>query len=145
MKFKVITIAAVAFALTAFTPFSAVEKDVIGAWKMDARSVDKMVKAAIAKAVEANPAIEDQIEENKGAIVGMIESIRINIKADHTFETTSPQNSSTGKWALANKDRVIDFTRADGTVRRDTILQSSPTVLKTINGLLKDTLTYIHP
>ena len=145
MKLKIFTIAISALALTAFTPFFASEKDVIGTWKMDPKSIDKMVKVAIKKAIETNPAVEEQIEENKGVLIEAMQSIRLNIKADHTYETVTPQNSNGGKWAMANKDRVLEFTKADGTLRRDTILQSSATILKTINGQLKDTITFIHP
>jgi len=145
MKYKILTAVAATVLFSAFTPFSFAEKDLIGAWKMDAKSVDKMVKLAIKKAVEANPAIEDQIEENRSSIVDVMAGIRINIKADHTYETVTSQQSANGKWALVNKDRAIIFTKADGTARRDTILESSGTTLKTINGQLKDTLTYIHP
>jgi hypothetical protein len=145
MKLKIMTVAVTALALTAFTPFFASEKDLIGTWKMDPKSVEKLTKVAIKKAIEANPAVEDQIEENKGAIVQVMEGIRLNMKADHTYETVTPQNSNTGKWVLANKDRVLEFTKTDGTVRRDTILQSSATNLRVINGQLKDTISYIHP
>jgi myo-inositol-1-phosphate synthase len=145
MKFKILTAVAAAVLLSAFTPFSFAEKDLVGAWKMDAKSVDKMVKLAIKKAVEANPGIEDQIEENRSSIVDVMSGIRITIKADHTYETVTSAQSASGKWALVNKDRAIIFTKADGSTRRDTILESSATTLKTINGQLKDTLTYIHP
>ena len=145
MKLKVLGTGALSIALLSFTPFSFAEKDVVGTWKMDAKSVTKMVKVAIDKAVEANPAVADQIEENKDKIVEVIEGIRVNIKADHTYETTTPQNTSTGKWVMANKDHAIVFTKSDGTVRRDSILESTATVLKTINGSLKDTISYVHP
>lgn len=145
MKLRFLTAAAAVVLLSAFTTFSAAEKDLIGSWKMDDHSVEKMTKFAIQKAVEQNPAVESQIEEQKDAISDMMKGIRLNIKADHTYEGVSPQGTNAGKWVLANKDRVIDFTRADGTVRRDSILESSATKLKLINGQLKDTLSYVHP
>lgn len=145
MKLKVLGTGALSIALLSFTPFSFAEKDVVGMWKMDAKSVTKMVKVAIDKAVEANPAVADQIEENKDKIAEVIASIRVNIKADHTYESTTGEKNSPGKWAMANKDHAIVFTKADGTVRRDSILESTATVLKTINGTLKDTISYVHP
>jgi len=145
MKIKILTSAAAVMLLSAFTPIFLAEKDLVGTWKIDNASVATTVKRVIAKAVEANPGAEDQIEEQKDKIVEMIQGIRLNIKADHTYESVTPQGTAPGKWVLANKDRVIEFTKADGTTRRDSILESSATRLRLINGQLKDTILYIHP
>ena len=145
MRSKILTSIAAIALLTAFTPFSVAEKDIVGSWKIDAASIATTVKRVIDKAIEANPAADDQINEQKDKIVEMVQGIRLNMKADHTYESVTPQGSSPGKWVLANKDRVIVFTKQDGTTRRDSILESSPARLKLINGQLKDTIVYIHP
>lgn len=145
MKLKILTSVAAVALLSAFTTFSLAEKDIVGVWKMDAHSVSKMTDLAIKKAIEANPAVESQIDEAKDQITDMMGGIRFTIKADHTYETTTPQGVNGGKWVLDPKKPVIIFTRADGTSRRDSVLTSTPTMLKTINGQMKDTITYIHP
>ncbi|MBD1384131.1 hypothetical protein IDJ75_02485 [Mucilaginibacter rigui] len=144
MKLKIITAVAATVLLSAFTIVTS-EKDVIGSWKIDDTSIDKTVKKVIAKAVEANPGAEDQIEAQKDMIVSMVQGIRLNIKADHTYETVSPQGSKGGKWALTGEGKTMEFTKEDGTVRKDVILESSATRLKVINGDLADTILYVHP
>jgi hypothetical protein len=145
MRLKILTSVAAIALLTAFTPFSASEKDLVGTWKVDASSVASTVKKVIDKAVEANPAAEDQINEQKDKIVEMVQGIRLIMKADHTYESITPQGTKPGKWVLANKDRVIVFTKEDGTIRRDSILESTVSRMKLINGQLKDTIVYVHP
>jgi hypothetical protein len=145
MKLKVLTAVAATVLLSAFTIASTSEKDLIGSWKIDDTAVNSVVKKVIAKAVEANPGAEDQIEAQKDMIVTMIQGIRLNIKADHTYETVSPQGSKGGKWTLAADGKTMEFTKEDGTVRKDDILESSATRLKLINGDLRDTILYVHP
>ncbi|MET3980771.1 hypothetical protein ABIB62_003374 [Mucilaginibacter sp. UYP25] len=144
MKLKVLTAVAATVLLSAFT-IATSEKDLVGSWKIDDANVNKVVKAVIAKAVEANPAIEDQINEQKEMIAGVVKGVRLNIKADHTYEAVSQQGTKAGKWALSADGKNIDFTKEDGSVRKDAVLESSPTRLKVINGDMKDTVLYVHP
>lgn len=144
MKLKVLTAVAATVLLSAFTIVTS-EKDVIGSWKIDDTYVNKVVKKVIAKAVEANPGAEAQIEGQKDMIVGMIQGIRLNIKADHTYETVSPQGSKGGKWNLTGAGKTMEFTKEDGSIRKDVVLESSATRLKMINGDLADTVLYVHP
>lgn len=144
MKLKVLTAVAATVLLSAFTVATS-EKDLVGSWKIDDTSVNHVVKAVIEKAVEANPAVEDQINQQKEMIVTMIKGVRLNIKADHTYETVSPQGAKTGKWALSADGKNIDFTKEDGSIRKDAVLESSATRLKVINGDMKDTVLYVHP
>lgn len=145
MKIKIITAVAATVLLSAFTIAATTEKDLIGSWKIDESHINTTVKKIIDKAVEANPGAEDQIEAQKEMIVTMVQGIRLNIKADHTYETVSPQGSKGGKWALTNKGNTIEFTKEDGTVRKDSVLESSATRLKVINRDLADTIIYVHP
>lgn len=144
MKLKVLTAVAATVLLSAFTSVTS-EKDIIGTWKIDDTNVNNVVKKVIAKAVEANPGAEDQIEAQKDMIVSMVQGIRLNIKADHTYETVSPQGSKAGKWALTGAGKTMEFTKDDGTIRKDVVLESTPTRLKMINGDLADTVLYVHP
>lgn len=144
MKLKIITAVAATVLLSAFTIVTS-EKDVVGSWKIDDTNVNSVVKKVIAKAVEANPDAEDQITAQKDMIVSMVQGIRLNIKADHTYETVSPQGSKGGKWALTSEGKTMEFTKEDGTVRKDVVLESTPTRLKMINGDLADTILYVHP
>lgn len=144
MKLKVLTAVAATVLLSAFT-IATSEKDLVGSWKIDDASVSHVVKAVIAKAVEANPAVEDQINEQKEMIASVVKGVRLNIKADHTYETVSPQGTKAGKWTLAADGKAIDFTKEDGTIRKDVVLESSASRLKVINGDMKDTVLYVHP
>ncbi|RYU91208.1 hypothetical protein EWM62_04520 [Mucilaginibacter terrigena] len=145
MKFKLITAVAATAILSAFTIVSTSEKDLVGTWKIDDSRVEATVKKVIAKAVETNPDAEDQINAQKDMIVSMVQSIRLNIKADHTYETVSAQGSKPGKWALSADGKTMEFTKQDGSVRKDAILESSATRLKMINSDLADTILYVHP
>jgi hypothetical protein len=145
MKLKLLTAVAATVALSAFTIVSTSEKDLVGSWKIDDANVSKVVKAVIDKAVEANPAVEDQINAQKEMIVGIVKGVRLNIKADHTYETISTQGNKAGKWTLSADGKAIDFTKEDGSVRKDVVLESSATRLKVINGDMKDTVLYVHP
>jgi hypothetical protein len=144
MKFKIITISVVALALTAFTPFAAAEKDIVGTWKIEDASIVPAVNHMIAKIVKANPAAEAQVNAQKDQIIQMVQAIRLHMKADHSFESVTPQGTAAGKWALGNKGRVIEFIKPDGSIRRDSILASSASRLKLINGQMKDTILYVH-
>ncbi|GGH02758.1 hypothetical protein [Mucilaginibacter phyllosphaerae] len=145
MKLKLITAVAATVVLSAFTIASTTEKDVVGSWKIDSTSIDKTVKKIIAKAVEANPDSEDAINGQKDMIVSIVQGIRLNINADHTYASVTPQGSKPGKWALTNNGHTLQFTKEDGTIRKDSVLESSATRLKLINRDLADTILYVHP
>jgi len=145
MKLKLITAVAATVVLSAFTMVSTSEKDLVGSWKIDNSSIDKAVKKVIAKAVEANPDAEEQITAQKDMITTMVQGIRLNINADHTYASVSPQGSKPGKWALTNNGHTLQFTKDDGTIRKDSILEASATRLKLINRDLADTILYVHP
>jgi hypothetical protein len=110
MKLKVLTAVAATVLLSAFTSVTS-EKDIIGTWKIDDANVNKVVKTVIAKAVEANPGSEDQIEAQKDMIVSMVQGIRLNINGDHTYASVSPQGSKGGKWALTDAGKTMEFCR----------------------------------
>jgi hypothetical protein len=145
MKLKLLTAVATTIALSAFTIVSTSEKDLVGAWKIDDSRVNSIVKKVIDKAVEANPDAEDQITAQKEAIATMVQGLRLTINADHTYKNVSPQGTKGGKWALTNSGHTLEFTKEDGTVRKDSILESSATRLKLINRDLADTVLYVHP
>jgi hypothetical protein len=145
MKLKVLTAVAATALLSAFTIVATSEKDLVGSWKIDDSHINTTVKKVIAKAIEANPDAEDQIEGQKDMIVSMVQGIRLNINADHTYASVSPQGSKPGKWALTNSGHTLEFTKEDGTVRKDSVLESSATRLKLINRDLADTILYVHP
>jgi len=145
MKLKLLTSAAAILALSAFTPSSVADKDLVGAWKLDAGSIDSFTKHTIAKVIETNPDAADQLEEHKDEIVGLVKSITITFKADNTYESTSMQGTKAGKWKFLNNGRTLEFTKADGTIRKDSVLELSATRLKMINRELKDTSVYVHP
>ncbi|TWR25807.1 hypothetical protein FPZ43_16110 [Mucilaginibacter pallidiroseus] len=146
MKLKVLTpTAAVLFLLSAFTPFSFAEKDLIGTWKIDDGSIGKVVKRVIEKTVEANPEAADQIEEHKDEIAQRIKGVRLNVKADHTYESISPAGTNPGTWKYLDAEKAVEFTKKDGTKRKDILLELSPTRLKMVNTELKDTILYVHP
>jgi hypothetical protein len=145
MKLKVLTAVAATALLSAFTIATTSEKDLVGSWKIDESHISTTVKKVINKAIEANPGAEDQIEAQKDMIVSMVQGIRLNINADHTYASVSPQGSKPGKWALTNSGRTLEFTKEDGTVRKDSVLESSATRLKLINRDLADTILYVHP
>ncbi|MBK0378319.1 hypothetical protein [Mucilaginibacter segetis] len=117
----------------------------IGEWRIDDSSIPKTTQKVIDKLVAANPAIADQLEDNKEAIMDQIKAIRLNLKADHTYESVTQQGSTGGKWELLNNEHTIQFTKADGSMRKDSILESAPSRLKMINVDLKDTTLYVHP
>jgi hypothetical protein len=145
MKLKLIASVAATVALSAFTIVATSEKDLIGSWKIDETSINKIAGKVIAKAVEANPDAEDQINGQKDMIVTMVQGIRLNINADHSYAAVSPQGTKGGKWALTNTGHTLQFTKEDGTIRKDSILESSATRLKLINRDLGDTILYVHP
>ena len=145
MKLKLIASVAATIALSAFTTVATSEKDLVGSWKIDESSINKAVTKVIAKAVEANPDAEDQINAQKDMIVSMVQGIRLNINADHTYTSMSPQGTKPGKWALTNSGHTLQFTKEDGTIRKDSVLESSATRLKLINRDLADTILYVHP
>ncbi|MES2060991.1 MAG: hypothetical protein V4456_03670 [Bacteroidota bacterium] len=145
MKLKVLTAVAATALLSAFTIASTSEKDLVGSWKIDESHISTTVKKVIDKAIEANPGAEDQIDAQKDMIIAMVQGIRLNINADHTYASVSPQGSKPGKWALTNNGRTLEFTKEDGTVRKDSVLESSATRLKLINRDLADTILYVHP
>ena len=145
MKLKLLTAVAATVALSAFTIVSTSEKDLVGAWKIDDSRVNSIVKKVIDKAVEANPDAEDQITAQKEAIATMVQGLRLTINADHTYKNVSPQGTKGGKWALTNNGHTLEFTKEDGSVRKDSILESSATRLKLINRDLADTILYVHP
>jgi hypothetical protein len=145
MKLKLIASVAATLALSAFTTAATSEKDLVGSWKIDETSINKAVTKVIAKAVEANPSAEDQINAQKDMIVTMVQGIRLNINADHTYAAVSPQGTKGGKWALTNAGHTLQFTKEDGTIRKDCVLESSATRLKLINRDLADTILYVHP
>jgi hypothetical protein len=145
MKLKLITAAAATVLLSAFTIVSTSEKDLVGTWKIDQSGIDKLAKKIVDKAVANNPDAEDQIIAQKPAIVSMVEGLRLNMNADHTYASVSPQGTKNGKWALTNSGHTLQFTKEDGTIRKDSILESSATRLKVINRDLADTVNYVHP
>jgi hypothetical protein len=145
MKLKLITAAAATVLLSAFTIVSTSEKDLVGTWKIDQSGIDNISKKIIDKAVANNPDAEDQIIAQKPAIVSMVEGLRLNMNADHTYASISPQGTKGGKWALTNSGHTLQFTKEDGTIRKDSILESSATRLKVINRDLADTVNYVHP
>ncbi|MBB5395491.1 lipocalin-like domain-containing protein [Mucilaginibacter sp. AK015] len=145
MKLKLITAVAATVVLSAFTIVSTSEKDLVGSWKIDDSSIEGTVNKVIKKAVEANPDAEDQINAQKDAIAGMVKAVRLNINADHTYESVSPQGTKPGKWALTDNGKTLEFTKQDGSIRKDAIIESSATRLKMVNGDLADTLVYVHP
>jgi hypothetical protein len=145
MKLKLITAAAATVLLSAFTIVSTSEKDLVGIWKIDQSGIDKIAKKIIDKAVADNPDAEDQIVAQKPAIVSMVNGLRLNMNADHTYASVSPQGTKSGKWALTNNGHTLAYTKEDGTIRKDSILESSATRLEVINRDLADTVIYIHP
>ncbi|MBD1394461.1 hypothetical protein [Mucilaginibacter glaciei] len=137
--------AAIALSLSAFTTFSTAEKDVLGTWKLDEASIPQMVDGIITKAVAAAPDAEDKIKESKGEIVELVKSLQVTYKADGTYESASTQGLKHGKWVLTDKNHNIQITKADGTTRKDSILELTASKFKLLNRELKVTTLYVRP
>jgi hypothetical protein len=141
MSVKTILSLAIVVVLSSFTP----DTDIIGEWKLDQKTVDKTVKGAIERVDKANPAMASQVDNNKEVVVEMVQALRMNFKADHTFNMQSKERKQSGKWNFINNGHELRIISTDGKLRKDSVLEITATRMVLINKKLSDTIVYIRP
>lgn len=142
MKLRVLAAAIASMALLAFvTP----EKDILGSWKVAPLSIPDLVKHVLTRAVAAAPGAEKKIVESKDAVTDLVISLQITYKADGTYESASTQGLKQGKWQLTDNGHNLQITKADGSIRKDSVLELSSAKMRLINHDLNDTTLYIRP
>lgn len=145
MKLRVLTASITATALLAFVSFNIPEKDILGSWKVAPPSIPNLVKHVLAKAVAAAPDAEEKIMENKGVITELVKSLQVTYNADGSYESASTQGLKNGKWQLMDKGHNLQITKADGSTRKDSVLELSSAKMRLLNHELNDTTLYIRP
>jgi hypothetical protein len=145
MKFKIHCAAAVTLLLCAFTNPASPETDILGQWKFDDATVNKTVKKLVASITAGNPAATQQVEGSLQSFKELAQGIRVTFKADHTFETQTPQGIQKGKWLFTNNNTFLQLDRENTATRKDSLLEISATRIKVVNNKQADTIIYVRP
>ncbi len=130
---------------SAFTIVSDPSKDILGIWKVDESSVDVVTNSIITSATKSNPALAEQLEEQKDAIKDMVRTMTFEYKADSTYEIQTPQGPQGGKWVFTENNKYLLVIRPGKPDRKDSVMEISSTRLRIINSERKDTTLYIRP
>ncbi len=143
-KILFLSIALITFC-SAFTIVSDPSKDILGIWKVDESSVDVVTNSIITSATKSNPALAEQLEEQKDAIKDMVRTMTFEYKADSTYEIQTPQGPQGGKWVFTENNKYLLVIRPGKPDRKDSVMEISSTRLRIINSERKDTTLYIRP
>ena len=143
---KIIFLLAIVFTITtAFVTVGEPEKDILGKWRVDENYINNFVIAQIETRRKVNPEQAEQMEQNMDMMSQTVGALIFDYKNDNTIELTSPQGTQIVKWRLSPDNHSLFILRTNGTERKDSILQLTPTSLKVLQGERKDTIAYVRP
>ncbi|MFY7652304.1 MAG: hypothetical protein ACOVQE_06355 [Chitinophagaceae bacterium] len=129
--------------LSSFTIANDPSKDILGRWKIDDAHTGTVAKYIIESTRAKNPEMAQQMEENFEMVVGMIQGIVIEYKADGSLITETPQGNQNATYSFDDNFKSLIVKRPNGTQRKDSILELSATRLKLINRERGDTTLFV--